>query len=392
MIMDIKTRYEKRKKEVLKNSKNNKELFKQFFEWEERKLKRTNGLMEIDDRSHKTLILYVHYFKNVEKWFEGKDWKELTREDIQKVYDDLEDGKILNKFGKPLRDKLSYYNKVFKSKPFELAGKKELVKSIIEFTYKRGEMVRYLEEKDFIKIVDYGGLDRKKKLLFWLMWDLGENIGSILELRKDDFFEEENEEEEENGDKEYRVRLRKDILKRSRTSRTIIANHSETNELLEIVLPTLEERDKDNIRINENKEKLFNFGTRYVEMIMKDISTELNIKCSSDDGKDYLPTPKDLRSGMSCYLLKQGWTTDEIKNRLGHKPSSRVIDKYVSYFALDSKKPKIKLREQITNNLNKKMKNMERDFKQKEKLSSLRMFGLQNEIKNIKLILERITV
>ena len=34
---------------------------------------------------------------------------------------------------------------------------------------------------------------------------------------------------------------------------------------------------------------------------------------------------------------------------------------------------------------------MERDFKQKEKLSSLRMFGLQNEIKNIKLILERIT-
>ena len=95
---------------------------------------------------------------------------------------------------------------------------------------------------------------------------------------------------------------------------------------------------------------------------------------------------------MSCYLLKQGWTTDEIKNRLGHKPSSRVIDKYVSYFALDSKKPKIKLREQITNNLNKKMKNMERDFKQKEKLSSLRMFGLQNEIKNIKLILEGIAV
>ena len=52
---------------------------------------------------------------------------------------------------------------------------------------------------------------------------------------------------------------------------------------------------------------------------------------------------KDLRSGMACHLLKQGWTTDEVNFRLGHKPSSREIDVYVSYLAVDRRKPKKKV-------------------------------------------------
>ena len=373
MEMDFKPRYEKRKKQLLKDSKNNHKVFKEFFKWEERKLRRSNGLNKLDEKCYKTLVLYVHYFKNVEKWFDGKDWKKLTKKDILKVYDDLEDGKILNQYGKPLGDKISYYNKVFKSKPFDLVGKKELAKEVIEYVYRENSSVRYISEEDFLKIINYGLQKNIYKLLFWLMWDLGENVGSILQLRKDDFIEQEDS----NGNKEYLVRLRKDILKRSRTSRTTRTHHNDTIVLLDLILPTL-----------ENREQLFNFGMRSVEINMKGIVTKLNLKCVSDDGKEYLPTPKDLRSGMACYLLKQGWTTDEIKGRLGHKPSSRVIDRYVSYLDLDGKKPKIKLQENLIVDFKKQII----EYKNKEKLSSERMQELQNEIKNIKIVLERIAV
>jgi hypothetical protein len=46
---------------------------------------------------------------------------------------------------------------------------------------------------------------------------------------------------------------------------------------------------------------------------------------------------------MACDLLSKGWSTDEVNQRLGHKPSSREIDKYVNWLALDRRKPKRKL-------------------------------------------------
>ena len=41
---------------------------------------------------------------------------------------------------------------------------------------------------------------------------------------------------------------------------------------------------------------------------------------------------------MACNLLEKVWTTDEIKSRMGHKPSSTVLDVYVNYKALNKKK------------------------------------------------------
>ena len=46
---------------------------------------------------------------------------------------------------------------------------------------------------------------------------------------------------------------------------------------------------------------------------------------------------------MACNLLEKVWTTDEIKSRMGHKPSSTVLDVYVNYKALNKKKTKRKL-------------------------------------------------
>ena len=74
----------------------NRRLWKDFFELQERKLKRINNLARLDEAAYKTLNQYIGRFKNVNTWFQNKSWTALTKEDIQKVYDDLEDGVIRN--------------------------------------------------------------------------------------------------------------------------------------------------------------------------------------------------------------------------------------------------------------------------------------------------------
>jgi hypothetical protein len=65
-------------------------------------------------------------------------------------------------------------------------------------------------------------------------------------------------------------------------------------------------------------------------------------KVTAQPKGDHL-TWKDLRSGMACDLLNKGWSRDEVNSRLGHKPSSSEIDKYISFFALDKRRPKAKV-------------------------------------------------
>ena len=63
-----KERYIRRKEEILNNkgfNSNNKELIKKFLEFEEYKLKRKEGLTEVDERSYKTLNHYLSRIKNI---------------------------------------------------------------------------------------------------------------------------------------------------------------------------------------------------------------------------------------------------------------------------------------------------------------------------------------
>jgi integrase len=353
--MSLQDQYQKRKAELL-NSKNvcqeNKTLFSKFFDWEENKLKRSNGIREIDDRSYKTLIMYHHYFKNLNKWFKGKAWKKLTKADIKKVYDDLEDGKIKKSNGEPLKDRISYYNKVFKSKPFQMARKKDIAEEIIEFTAPVEENVRFITEEDFKKIVSVAH-STSHKLMLWLLWDIGENIGSILDFRKKDFIKQLNK---SNKEPEYLVVLNKEILKRSRTPRTEPTHYKETVQFLDILLNDLKHDDK-----------LFNFGMRQAEKVFKRAVKITKIKTKP---KGEIPTLKDLRSGMACHLLSQcSWTSDEVKGRLGHKPSSKAIDKYVTYYALNKNDPKKKI---FDTNLTKLEDEIE-EMKEREKLKDRRI-------------------
>ena len=352
--MGNKERYEKGKENLLNNKSvcsENKRLFKKFFDYEENKLKRSNGLQGLDDRAYKTLILYVHYFKNINKWLKGKAWVKLTKKDIKKLYDDLEEGKIKKSNGERLKDRVSYYNKVFKSKPFQLARKKDIAEEIIEFSAPRQEQVRFITEEDFKKLVSVVAF--KHKLLFWLLWDIGENISSILELKKKDFIRQIDK----NKEPEYLVVLNKEILKRSRTPRTEPTHYKETTELLDIALNNLIKED----------DKLFNFGTRQAEKIMKKAVQVTGIKTKPTGDN---PTLKDLRSGMACHLLGScGWSSDEVKARLGHKPSSSAIDKYINYLAINKTNPKQKV---FDSNLSKIEFELD-ESKEREKLLNLRI-------------------
>ncbi len=176
-MSNLKQRYETNKDALIKDTSicdANRELFKQFFEYQERKLKRMNGLSLLDEGCYRTLYGYILKFKNVNKWFNNKDWKKLTKEDIRKVYDDLEDGKIKNQKGTPFKDRNSYYNKIFKSKPFQLAQKGDLAREVIEYYNKNKEEVRFITEEDFNKIVGVVN-PINQKLLLWLAFDIEEN-------------------------------------------------------------------------------------------------------------------------------------------------------------------------------------------------------------------------
>lgn len=344
--------------------KENRKLFEEFFAFEEYKLKRINGLSSLDEPSYKTLGDYCTRFRTVNKWFRNKPWKDITEQDIKNVYDNLEDGKILNFKGQPFKDKVTYYNKIFKSKPFALVGKDRFARQIINTfrPHKNNEEVRFIEMEDFQKLVDVA-IQLLHKFLLWLAWDIGENINSLLQLKKNDFYRQFNDDTKM---AEYRVNLPSGILKRSRKPRSELTNYPETAKLAEMILESLSDDDDVFPFQYAQAKKIFNRAVRIT-----------GITCKPRNQK---PTWKDLRSGMACHLLKSGWHTDEINARLGHQPSSKELNKYVNFLALNRHQPKKKL---YDNSLAKIQKELQEE-KEREKLLCLRVDNQKIEIDDLK--------
>lgn len=328
MKFDLKKKYLRAKKNFLNDPeicKENRTFFKKFLDEHENKLKRINGLNKLDNGTYQTLLTYIARFKNVNRWFNNKPLKDITKKDIKRVYDNLEDGKYLNALGKPFEAKSDYYNKIFKSKPFQMIGKDIIAREVIQYSQRNKVNVRFILEEDVRKIIDcvYKPINR---LLCWLAFDMGENINSLLKLRKSDFYRETNEDTKE---PEYRINLRPEILKRSRTPRSEVTNFNETVILLDQLLPEILE-----------DEPVFPFDYQNAKKILSRAVERSAVKCRPDNQQ---VTWKDFRSGMACDLLKKGWTREEVNARLGHKPSSVEIDKYINFLALDRRKPKRKV-------------------------------------------------
>lgn len=303
----------------------NRELFREFFEYQTYKLKRINGLQELDEPCYITLYCYIVRFRNILRWFEHKPLTEITQADIQRVYDDLEDGKLKNQKGQPYASRLDYYNKVFKGQLFKMAGKDQFARKVIEFAKPQRVEVRFIREQAFRRLVRRVRTPRNQ-LLMWLAWDYGENIGAHLQLVPEDF---QRQVDPETGEPEYRINYRSKILKRSRQSRSELSNYPETVDLLDEILPTI-----------LPGQPIFSFGYRYAKKIMDGAAKRSGIICEPVGDR---VTWKDLRSGMACDLLSKGWTRDEVNARLGHKPSSDEIDKYINFLAIDRRGPKQKV-------------------------------------------------
>ncbi|MCH8146996.1 MAG: hypothetical protein IH987_03255 [Planctomycetes bacterium] len=362
--MELKEQYASVKNRLLGDEsicEENRELFASFFVHQEYKLKRMNHLSALDDGTYKTLVFYASRFRTVNRWFANRPWRDLTKEDIKKVYDAVEDGVIRTLSGKYFEGRETYYNKILCGKPFQLAGKQEVAKSVLEFRQCHAAEVRFITEESFRQIVGTV-IKPKHKLLLWLAFDIGENAGALLQLRKRSFIRRTDEYTEE---PEYAVALVREILKRSRNPRTETTNYKETVELLDGVLQDL-----------RDDELVFGFGLRMAAKTLDRATGRTGVRCLPHDQK---VTLKDLRSSMACDLLSKGWTTDEVNRRLGHKPSSREIDKYVNWLALDGRQPKRKLHEHQVAQLKQEIN----DLKDQANQSQHRQRTQQGQIDNL---------
>ena len=211
----------------------------------------------------------------------------------------------------------------------------------------------------------------------WLAFDIGENINSLLALTKEDCMRQINPDTKE---PEYVIILDKDNLKRSRSARSERTNYKETVEFLDIVLSDLKNSDKTitnryvtNKKMSEmhDKNKLFKFQDSSAVKFLKRAVKLAEVRCES---KGQEVSWKDLRSSMACDLLMKEWTTDEINKRLGHKPSSRMIDKYATFLAID-KRPQRKVYDSNIKKLEEEL------IQQREvnKLQTMRIESIKNE-------------
>jgi hypothetical protein len=352
--MTLRTQFEQAKETLLGDEticKDNRGLFREFFEFEERKLKRRNGLSALDEACYKTLYGYIQRFRNVNKWFRNKPWRDLTREDIQGVYDGLEDGTIKNMKGLPFKDRSSYYNKVLKSKPFRMVGKSEMARDVIEFSTPNNREVRFITEETFHKLASVVSKP-EHLLLLWLAWDIGENIDALLKLTKQNFTKQQNK---QTNEFEYLVNLPREKIKRTRKTRTEPTLYSETFRFAEMVLSDLNDH-----------EPIFGFGYRQAVKLLRAAADKSGATCLPNNQPI---TWKDLRSGMACHLLKSGWSREEVDARLGHTPQSSALNSYLSYLAIDREKPKKRLFDSSIEDV----KNQLEDSKRRETLLAQRI-------------------
>ena len=186
---------------------------------------------------------------------------------------------------------------------------------------KKDPPVKYISVEDWEKL-HVMATEPLHKALLWMAWDIGENVKSLLCLKKRDCKRKIGKEDNEPY---YDIHLYKEILKKNRVARTERTMFPETALFLNMIL----ENKKDDDLV---------FGIVYMQAtnIYKKIMKQTGIKCTPGKEKSTL---KDLRSGCAMRLLDAGWTIEQINMRLGHHPTSRELERYVTYSTSSRSKP-----------------------------------------------------
>lgn len=347
----------------------NRAIFKKFFEYEEYKLKRLNRTPDYDHRSATTLLNYTSRLRVVNRWFENKPWPGLTESDIRSVYDRIENHDIRTiRTNKPIMDSDTYYNRIWRSKPFELAGISDAARAVLANHYPRQRTgVSFIREAALRRLVDYSTSTAMKTLL-WLCFDIGENASALLKLRVQDCTRRVPA---ETGDPEYAINLHAGILKRSRTARTEVTNYAETVAYLDELCAH-----------KAPHEPLFAFGSRQALKAVQQAAQRAGVACEPSGAP---VTLKVLRSSMACDLLSKEWSRDEVNARLGHVPSSPVIDRYITYLAMDRTRPKRRLQTGQIQSLTAEVSHS----REQEELWKSRFMSLAEEVAQLKASVRR---
>ncbi|MCB9361896.1 site-specific integrase [Candidatus Woesearchaeota archaeon] len=295
---------------------------KLFTDWlaikEDELFRRKGGDEEAKIRYTKTLMKYVTLLKLTNRLFKNKDLRKITEDDIRKVFVGLEKDKLKNAQGKPLGagTKTDLYNKIFKSGFFEYIGKKELACKLVIIEKDGESEVEFFELEELLRMVEYTTGVRNKLFLFFL-FDTGFRIGEALQITKKDCVKRHNVVSDRD---EYRIRVLKQASK-SKVTHYATTVLPQTVEFLNVYLKDL-----------KNGELLFPFGHTNARMLIHRVTTKAKVVAQPEKKAIKLHT---FRKSCATHLLKKGYSIDFVKARLGHKPSSTVIDRYVSYLGLD---------------------------------------------------------
>lgn len=315
----------KKQKELLKKDTTilpeNRKIILKFLEHAEDKLKRRKGRGRVEQiRYCKTLLKKIDLLKNTDRFFK-KHFKDITKKDIERVYNALEDGKIKSLKGAAYKfsSRNDFYKKVFKSDFFEFIGKKDLAKEVITRESSDEGEVKFFEFEDLQKMASLCK-SLQRELFLYLLFDTSMRIGTLLNMRCSDFEKRHNLDTKRDY---YLFHIRKEYTK-SKVDRTDALLIDRTNELLDIAL-----QDK------KPEELLFKWGYGNARKIIFDVTRRAKIT-TKPQGKPV--SIHDFRKSGATYLLSRGFNIDYVKARLGHKPSSSVIDRYVNYLGLNANK------------------------------------------------------
>ncbi len=342
-------RYENHKvkffKQIRANKKINRENAEEVIKWLNKKEESLSLKKGLDNaakiRWSKTMDHYITLLYNVLIWFK-QPLKDLTEAEFKQFFKDFESGNIKSKNGKNIAKstRIDYYNKIFKSHFFAELDLRDMARRVIDVEHNKDGEVRFFTKEDLDSMIKLSN-QLNHKLLWTLMYDTGARIGTILNLRKGDFEKRYNKDTKQDY---YLIHIRKDYTK-SKRDRTVATWLPETTELLKLyfkkkLIPQQKRNNKGDFIVGydysetewQNEDLVFSIGYTTVITQVKRIGLKSRVKTKPDD----LPINiHDFRRSSATYWLGRGISIDSIKKRLGHKPSSTVIDKYVNYLGLD---------------------------------------------------------
>lgn len=320
-IIDYSNSVEKYKKalERLSNNKQlpqkNRELAVNWIKQKEESLQEELTKEQREETKHrrdKTLNKYCSLLTNICYWF--PDLKNINEQELKQFKEDFYNDKIKSIKGKILKEKRDYIMKIIKSDFFKnyLEHKTIVEKVFNGKTTKQTTPVEYITIEDFRKLIEKTRYDYQKAALYLLFFS-GMRIGTLLNMKKKDLELKYNSKTKVSY---YLCHIRKEYTK-SKEDRTIPIIEKECNEFIEEYIKELRE-----------EERLIPVSYTAIRNILRIVCEETKVRTKPNNKK---PSIHILRKSTAMYLIDMGYSTDQIKAWLGHKPSSTVIDSYITY-------------------------------------------------------------